>query len=62
MRAVITAFARTESGAVALDWLLLTTTAIGLAIGGLTMMQSNAADVSDASGDAQSHPSEFGSP
>jgi Flp pilus assembly pilin Flp len=62
MRAVIKAFARTESGAVALDWLLLTATAIGLAIGGLTMMQSNAADVSDASGDAQSHPSEFGTP
>ena len=47
-------FAKSESGSVAIDWLLLTATAIGLAIGGLTMIQSDTTDVSDSSGDAQS--------
>lgn len=43
-----------EHGAVTVDWLLLTATAIGLAIGGMTMLQTNASTVSDATSAATS--------
>lgn len=34
-------FAKSNSGAVAIDWLLLTATAVGLAIGAQSMMQAD---------------------
>ncbi|WP_439123378.1 hypothetical protein [Marivita sp.] len=40
-------FAKNEAGAIAIDWLLLTATAIGLAIGGLSMLQHESATASD---------------
>ena len=57
----IQTFAKTECGAVAIDWLLLTATAIGLAIGGLTMMQTDATDMSDATAETASQDIAIGS-
>ena len=44
MRLFTSHFAAVETGAFAMDWLLLTATAIGLTIGGLTMTQRNLAN------------------
>lgn len=41
-----------KQAAMTVDWLLFTATAIGLAIGGMTMLQTNASRVSDASSEA----------
>lgn len=62
MRRFTKQFAADETGAIAVDWLLLTATAIGLAIGGLSMMQGNAADLTEATIDAQADRRSFTSP
>jgi uncharacterized protein HemX len=40
-------FAKNDAGAIAVDWLLLTATAIGLAIGGFSMLQDKSASASN---------------
>jgi Flp pilus assembly pilin Flp len=45
-------FVKSERGAITVDWVVITATAIGLAIGGLSMFQSNVTTVSSATGDS----------
>jgi hypothetical protein len=48
-------FSKDECGAIAVDWLLLTATAIGLAVGVLTMLQTGDTKLSDTKSEATLH-------